>query len=414
VPGWAAGAAIAGAGAAAALLWFRSRRREEEFRRFAVAAASGDLSARCPGADTASAALNVLGAAFQGRLSAVEAERDRLAGVLDSLGEGVVALDAQRRVVLANRSAGRLLGFGEAGVVGRPFWELVRQDGLLGALAEVQANGRAASVQVGPLCDRLLGVSVAPIPDGPRPAGLALVVQDTTESSRYQDLRREFVGNVSHELRTPLTLIRGFVETLKEGAILDPVKGPEFLDVIDKHSRQLSHLVEDLLDLSRLESPQGLIRRVRVDLSSLLARVLDLQAAAAQRKAQSLTLDVEAGLPAVPGDPDYLERAVANLVDNAVKYTPERGSVRVRARRVATGVEVEVEDDGIGIPEKDLPRIWERFYRVDKSRSRDMGGTGLGLAIVKHVVQAHGGTIDARSAPGRGSTFRVRLPAVPA
>ena len=406
--------AILAAAHAAGLAGFRTRRRDAGIRRFAVAAAGGDLAARSPGADPVSASLNALAAAFQGRLSAVERERDRLATLLESMGEGIVALDAQRRVVLANGAAARLLGFARGRVEGRPLWELFRQDVLMRALEQVQQRGGAASVELAPPGDRHLTISVVPVPDGAGPSGLALVVQDTTESARYRELRREFVGNVSHELRTPLTLIRGFVETLKEGAIADPVKGPEFVDVIDKHSRQLAHLVEDLLDLSRLESPQGFIRRVRVDIAAVLARVVDLQSAGARRKAQSLSLDLEPGLPAVAGDPAYLERAVANLVDNAVKYTPERGSIRVRARRTATGIEIEVEDDGIGIPEQDLPRIWERFYRVDKSRSRDMGGTGLGLAIVKHVVQSHGGTIDARSQPGRGSLFRVRLPAVPA
>jgi two-component system phosphate regulon sensor histidine kinase PhoR len=268
-----------------------------------------------------------------------------------------------------------------------------------------EAAARTVRMRAG--AERHLTVSVAPLPGGET----LLVAHDATEAVRYQELRKEFVANVSHELRTPLTVIRGYVETLQEGAFADPVKGPEFLEVIGRHAALLSKLVENLLDLSRLESPQGMARRLAVDMGALVARVAELHRAPAERKGQTLEARIDGPLPAVSGDPDYLERAVANLVDNALKYTPEKGAIRVAARRAGAQVVVEVEDSGIGIPPADLPRIFERFYRVDKSRSRSLGGTGLGLAIVKHIAQAHGGTVDVTSAPGRGSTFRLSVPA---
>jgi two-component system phosphate regulon sensor histidine kinase PhoR len=341
------------------------------------------------------------------RAAQLEAANRRLATVLDGMGEGVLATDRQQKVLFVNGAAARLLEFPLEGAVGRPLWELVRLEPILKGSLEAIVAGASRTVQVGPLRERHLSVSFSP-----GPGLVVLVISDVTESARYQELRKEFVANVSHELRTPLTMIRGYLETLEDGAIRDPEKGPEFLGIITKHARLLSNLVDNLLDLSRLEG-QGLGKRVRVDLAALVERVVDLRRPSAEKKGQGLDAIVAPDVPDVLGDADYLERAVSNLVDNAVKYTPEGGSIRITASRRGAQVAVQVSDDGIGIPESDLPRIFERFYRVDKSRSRDMGGTGLGLAIVKHVIQSHGGTIEVESALGKGSTFRVLLPPAP-
>ncbi|HSZ57063.1 MAG TPA: ATP-binding protein, partial [Tepidisphaeraceae bacterium] len=231
------------------------------------------------------------------------------------------------------------------------------------------------------------------------------------QSVRYQELRKEFVANVSHELRTPLTVIKGFTETLRDGAMVDPVNGPKFLLTIDRHVDQLTNLVSDLLELSKLESTPDLPRPVPFDVGGVVRRAVDLLLPAAQRKGQTIQVEIARHAPRVIGNPDYVERAASNLIDNAIKYTPDRGEIRV-----SVGVErdefvvIEVADNGIGIPPKDLSRIFERFYRVDRSRSREMGGTGLGLSIVKHVAQVHGGTIDVSSTPGVGSKFRLRIP----
>jgi signal transduction histidine kinase len=371
---------------------------------WAVAAAAAAVAAalgarlRAKGKD-----LDRLREAAGEREAALLRERDLLAEGVEAMPEGFLLLDARQTVTRANPGAERLLESGAA--AGKALWEVSRDEGLLRAVAEVDGIPRMARLKVG--AERHLTVSVAALKGG----GRVLLAQDATESVRYQELRKEFVANVSHVVRTPLAVIRGYVETLREGAGEDPAKDREFLEIIERHAGQLSNLVENLLDLSRLESPQGMARKRPVDLGSLVTRVAELHRAPAERKGQRLEAKVEGALPAVSGDPDYLERAVANLVDNALKYTPEKGTIRVAARRSGERVLVEVADDGIGIPAADLPRIWERFYRVDKSRSRSMGGTGLGLAIVKHIAQAHGGSVDVTSAPGRGSTFRLLLPA---
>ncbi len=404
---------LLGGGLLAGMIFGLRNSRLAGLGRAAREIAQGNLRARVPAAGPAG--VRALGEAFNGmaealerRLAGLETERDLYAGAVGGMREGLVVTDHQQKILLANPAAAELLDCDFERASGTALWEVLRNEEVIGAFREVVSAGRPKEVQVGPVKDRHLTLSFSPL----APAGrVAMVIHDTTESARYQELRKEFVANVSHELRTPLTIIRGFVETLSDGAIHDPVRGPEFLATISKHCRQLTNLVENLLDLSRLESTQALRRRIRVDLGPLLARVVDLHLPSAQKKGQSLTLEAPRYLPPVGGDPDYLERAVSNLVDNAIKYTPDGGAIRVSAEGNDASVVIDVADNGIGIPEADLPRVFERFYRVDKSRSRDMGGTGLGLAIVKHVVQSHGGSVEAESRPGKGTTFRMSLPA---
>jgi two-component system phosphate regulon sensor histidine kinase PhoR len=257
---------------------------------------------------------------------------------------------------------------------------------------------------------RHLEITVRPYPLTGSPTGIVIVAHDTTRSVRYQELRKEFVANVSHELRTPLTVIKGFTETLQDGALRDPEKGMKFLATISKHVDQLTNLVNDLLELSRLEGSPELPRPVSIDVGLLARRVTDLLLPAAQKKNQTLRLETRSNMPRVLGNPDYIDRAIANLVDNAIKYTHEGGTISVTAGQRNEDVFVEVADNGLGIPADDIPRIFERFYRVDRSRSREMGGTGLGLSIVKHVAQVHGGSIDVSSTPGAGSKFRLYFP----
>jgi two-component system phosphate regulon sensor histidine kinase PhoR len=376
--------------------------------------AGGDLGARAVlggsrGNRELGEAFNEMAYAVETKIQGIEAERDLYAKAVRGMQEGFLVTDRQQKILLANPAAAELLDCDFMRASGTALWEILRNEPVLDAFRGALESGTPKIVQIGPLKERHLTLSFAPYLSGER---LVLVIHDSTESARYQELRKEFVANVSHELRTPLTIIRGFVETLEDGGLQDPVRAPEFLGLISKHTRQLTNIVENLLDLSRLESAQALRRKVRVDLGPLLSRVIELQMPPAQKKGQSLRLETARPLPPVQGDPDYLERAVSNLVDNAIKYTPEGGSIRVSAGGDGTSVVVEVTDNGIGIPEADLPRVFERFYRVDKSRSRDMGGTGLGLAIVKHVVQSHGGSIDADSEPGKGTTFRMTLPAL--
>jgi len=240
--------------------------------------------------------------------------------------------------------------------------------------------------------------------------GVTILAYDITEATQYQELRKEFVANVSHELRTPLTVIKGFIETLVDGAVDDPARAKQYLDTVGRHTEQLTNLVNDLLDISRLDSAQPLAKREPVDVNAAAKKVTDLMLPAAQRKRQTLKLDLTEPLPPIMGDAEYLHRALFNLIDNAVKYTREGGEIRLATSTSDGMVTIDVTDNGIGIPLEDQPRIFERFYRVDRSRSREMGGTGLGLSIVKHVVQSHGGTIEVDSTLGEGSRFSMRLP----
>jgi two-component system phosphate regulon sensor histidine kinase PhoR len=221
-------------------------------------------------------------------------------------------------------------------------------------------------------------------------------------------VRREFVANVSHELRTPLTAIRGYAETLLDGGLRDPEKAAEFVRVMHRHAERLAALIEDLLDLASVEQGQARIALAPVPLPEVLAQVEALTRPIALEKKQTLTLDLPEDLPRVLADRDRLAQVLINLLDNAVKFTPEGGRIEIRARSGPGRIMVSVEDNGVGIPPQDLGRIFERFYRVERSRDRRVGGTGLGLAIAKHLVQAQGGEIGVESGPG-GSRFWVRL-----
>jgi two-component system phosphate regulon sensor histidine kinase PhoR len=342
-------------------------------------------------------------------LAQAEQGKAELLTILASMSEGVIATDGQQCIRLVNEAAGRLLGFAAEQANGKALWQVVRNDRMIKAAGEVMAGGESRVVETGPIGGRHVEVRLSRYRSRGEAEGLVVVAYDTTHLVRYQELRKEFVANVSHELRTPLSVVRGFAETLVDGAMRDPVKGPEYLGAILRHTEQLTNLVNDLLALSRLESQPELPRRAKVDLGAAGRKIVEMLLPVAQKKRQTLTVDVAAGLPSVVGDPDYLERGIANLVDNAIKYTGEGGKIEVVVRADEENVVVEVRDNGIGIPAADLGRIFERFYRVDRSRSREMGGTGLGLAIVKHVAQVHGGAVEVESEVAKGSVFRMKV-----
>jgi two-component system phosphate regulon sensor histidine kinase PhoR len=414
---WFGGAAIL---AAAGVCFVVVRRRTAplvELTRVAQKIASGDLSVRSgvrePGEVGALArSLNAMAESLEARVAEERKSRAEVEALLAGMDEGVIAADLHQRILLHNTAAAKLLDFDSSSAGGRLLWEVVREEAVIRTARESLETGERRTIKMGPLHHRYLDVSIYPWPEKGPVEGVVVMAHDATESVRYQELRKEFVANVSHELRTPLTMIKGYVETLRDGAVADPAKAPEFLLTIEKHVDQLTNLVSDLLELSRLESREGLPRRSRVEVAATLSKVVDFMRPAAEKRRQVLEYAPNGNLPGVAGDPDYLERAVSNLVDNAIKYTPEGGRIRVSAKSAGSEVLIEVADSGIGIPPEDVPRVFERFYRVDKSRSREMGGTGLGLSIVKHVVHVHGGSVDVESAVGKGSVFRVRLPAL--
>jgi len=254
----------------------------------------------------------------------------------------------------------------------------------------------------------VLSVHVSPL--GRELGGSSAVFFDVTELRRLEKVRKDFVANVSHELRTPITAIRGYAETLQSGALKDPVAAPKMVDIIHRQAERLSELVEDLLELSRLESRQTQLSEKPVELAEATQRALEAVRPKARLRGTSIEVQITPGLFAL-GDQRAIEQVLLNLIDNGVKYSPPNGHVWVSAAKRDGHVLVQVKDDGPGIEARHLSRVFERFYRVDKGRSREMGGTGLGLSIVKHLVTTMKGDVRCESAPGQGSTFSVELPA---
>ena len=342
--------------------------------------------------------------------SDAQAQRSTL---FNSMTEGVLVLDAQDRIEFVNLAGERLFGI-EVEVRGRTLIEAVRHHELHDLIQRVRAEGRVLGHELewhGP-GQRSLQVNAADIRNGDgRFGGMILVFHDLTRLKQLENARKEFVANVSHELRTPLSLIKGYVETLIDGARNDPAVANRFLRTIEKHADRLTYLIEDLLTLSTLESGGVVLNLEPVEVRRLAARVVEDLGDRARGREVSLNNEVPASLM-VRGDADRVQQVLFNLVDNAIKYGRQGGRITIGARQEDDRVvEIWVRDDGPGIPAGALERVFERFYRVDRARSRDQGGTGLGLAIVKHIVQAHGGDVRAESDPGRGAAFFFTLPA---
>ena len=342
-------------------------------------------------------------------------QAERTASLFNRMVEGLIVVDAAGTIRLANTSAGTLFGF-TAPATGRPLIEAVRNHEVTALATRLNAESEVLGHEL-----RLEGFGAAPrflqvnalglksragVQDG-----AILVFHDLTRLRQLEAVRQEFVANVSHELRTPLSLIKSAVETLIDGGKEDPAATTRFLQIIERHANRLALLIDDLLLLSTLDSG-----RVRLEIDTIAVRpaIQDaMEDFTAKAGARGVTLRNEApSALGVRADPDRLRQVLSNLIDNAIKYGRSEGTVRVTARAAAGNrIEFLVSDDGPGIPEGAKERLFERFYRADKARSREQGGTGLGLAIVKHVVQAHGGEITVTSSPGQGSTFAFTIPA---
>ena len=358
---------------------------------------------------TKSRAIEALEEQHRGGLSGATVQQEAL---FNSMSEGVLVLDRDGKILLANRSLEKLLGRSLA-VRGQTVMEALRLHELSEVVERLAEEGTVLGLQLDlpELNARFLEVNATSVLGqfGER-QGAILVFHDLTRLKQLENTRQEFVANVSHELRTPLSMIKGFVETLLEGAKDDPVVALRFLRTIEKHADRLTYLIEDLLTISRLESGQIVMNLQRVELKDIAQRVVDdLQARAAEKGATISNL-VPENLSA-RADADRLEQVLFNLVDNGVKYGRNQGRVTIGGqRRPDNKVEVSVRDDGPGIPPEARERVFERFYRVDKARSREKGGTGLGLSIVKHIVQAHGGEVWVQSETGTGTTFFFTMP----
>lgn len=358
--------------------------------------------------------LNQMAEELDERLRTITRERNEREAVLESMVEGVLAVDADRRILALNTAAAELLGVAPDEVQGAAIEEAVRNPDLQRVVtAAVSGQGPLEvdlTVHVGDR-EQYLQASGALLRarDG-EVVGAVVVLNDVTRLRRLEAVRRDFVANVSHELKTPVTSIKGFAETLADGALEDPESARRFLRIIAGQADRLNSIIEDLLALSSLEEGAGThVDLQETELCDVLAVAVDVCAPKAEAKDITLLVECPRGLR-VDANPPLLEQAVLNLLDNAVKYGPSGTTVRVTAEPATGEVVIAVADEGPGVPREHLPRIFERFYRVDKARSRDLGGTGLGLAIVKHVTQVHGGRVSVDSVVGRGSTFRIHLP----
>jgi len=359
------------------------------------------------------AGLDSMAAEIGARVRAAEAQGGELEAVLDAIAEAVLALDSKLKITLANPAADALFA-SDGKIEGRGLLEATRSSALQEVAADCLASGerRALEISLYMPSERFFRALAAPLHGAGDSvaAGVVLVLGDITELRRLERVRRDFVANVSHELRTPVQLVKGFSESLREGALRDPEQAGRFLGIIERNADRMERLISDLLSLASLER-EG--REWLAAESSAIAPVLEAAREAilpkAQERGTELRVEAAEGL-AAKVDAGLLEQAIINLIDNAVKYSPQNTLVRIVARAEGGLLVIEVKDQGIGIPARDLPRLFERFYRVDKARSRELGGTGLGLAIVRHIAMAHGGEASVESYEGEGSTFRITLP----
>lgn len=341
-------------------------------------------------------------------------EAFNLQTILASMEEGVMVVDSHHTLRLTNPSFVSLFDL-KSDPVGQTVLRTLRETAFEELITKALQTGQAQRADVERTADkRHFAVHAVPVREFDGGPGVVAIIRDTTRLRQLEEVRREFVANVSHELRTPLSIFHGYLENLLDAPSMARKDQMEIFEILRKHSRRLNALLEDLLTLARLESKQEKMVRVSMELPALLRSVAgDWSQKLAAKK---LTLDVEAAetLPRVPADPQRLEQVLHNLLENAVKYTESGGSITLRAAAQNGHIEVRVEDTGLGIPPTDLPHIFERFYRADKARTRELGGTGLGLSIVKHIIQLHGGCVMAESKYGKGTSIILHLPLGPA
>jgi two-component system phosphate regulon sensor histidine kinase PhoR len=411
----ALGFALIGAGAIAWLFSARIGRRVRLIAQLAERYRQGDLTPPPLGfgddeLGTVARALNDSVQEVGRKLAEQARDRARMEALLAGMVEGVIVVDPQGRLQLVNQAAQQMLRL-DSYALGRPYVETLRMPAIAELVAAVLFGRAAKPVQLSPPRDpsRTIMATAAPAA-GTAAHGVVLVLHDITELRRVDQIRRDFVANVSHELRTPLTAIRGYVEALSEDDASADDRG-RFLEIIGRHTQRMERLVKDLLRLARLDAGQETLDVIPCDTRNLTDTVLADVAQAADERNQRVEVTIAPGADVIRADPAKLHDALRNLVANAITYSPEGSRVGIDVASASGRVTIAVSDEGPGIPEEDLTRVFERFYRVDKSRARDPGGTGLGLAIVKHLVELHGGRVRVENRPEGGARFVITLSA---
>jgi two-component system phosphate regulon sensor histidine kinase PhoR len=375
--------------------------------------ANGDLSARTRvrGSDELGELgriLDTLGSTLSDTLTALKEERDLQLRIVEGMQEGVLVLDEGDRILMMNPALRDMLLLG-SDPNGKMFLEVVRHAELHEILEHARTGEQTTGdIEVAGIKPRHLRVHVAALPGGE--GSLLAVFVDVTDLKRLESLRRDFVANVSHELRTPVASVRSATETLEQGALSDPNAAPRFLAIINRNAQRLQALIEDLLELSRLDAKELRLKKEMVDVVQIATIVAGVFRERAEKKGMKITMRFPSPTPKIETDPRALEQILSNFVDNAIKYCQAGSSIALAVEDRDAKLRISVEDTGPGIDSRHLPRLFERFYRVDAGRSREVGGTGLGLSIVKHLAEALGGKAGADSTVGKGSTFWVDLP----
>lgn len=417
-PVWTAFLILFAAALAVALLDFNSTsRRIRGLKEFIVRMAAGDFRSvnATPAGDTLdelTRALNQTAASLDASIGVLTDERNRSSAILGSMIEGVAVITNDERIVFSNQAFSRILGLEDVREIeGRPLLEVARQSDLLAAI-KMALSGQeqvTSEIVVGTVRPRSFAVTAAPVQASSH-KGAVLVLHEITDLRRLERVRQDFVANVSHEFRTPLTAIQGFAETLLAGALDDPANRRRFVEIIREHSMRLARLTQDLLKLSRIEAGQLKLDFRPVSVSQLIESCVETAQLKAVPRQLALHVNLPDELPSARGDSNTLQEVLQNLLDNALQYTPAGGKIEVSASCSNGHVVVTVADTGIGIPQAEQARIFERFYRVDAARSREAGGTGLGLSIARHIMEAHGGRLWVESAVGEGSRFHFSIP----
>lgn len=381
--------------------------------------AQGDLSLRLhpPSTQELAAlaqAMNQMAHELERRIQTVINQRNETQAVFSSMAEGVVALDMHENIMDLNAAAARLFSRAKEDLKGRSILEIIRNRDLhrMVQITMVDGTNTEGDITLYNRGEQILSTRCTPLVGaGGDRLGILLVINDVTQLRRLENMRRDFAANVSHEIKTPLTAIQGFVETLAHGSVGDPAEAQRFLGIIQKHVSRLTTIIDDLMQLSRLEQDEEafLLKRSKSAIAEVIQAAIQLCNTTARQRNIAVSIDADKDLKA-DMDADLIEQALVNLIDNAIKYSPSHSAVAVSAVKTNSEIQISVHDQGIGIAQKHLPRLFERFYRVDKARSRKMGGTGLGLAIVKHIIQSHGGWVTVESEQGVGSTFTLHLP----